>query len=104
MPGSNKDFSYSLRPLPGAAKRAYSVNHGAGRRMSRTQATKTRNRREIDDAYRAAGILVNSDGRVPIDEAAPAYKPTREGVGCGVAAGLAEIQYELWPLASIKGM
>jgi len=104
IPGSNKDFSYILRPLPGAAKSAYSVNHGAGRRMSRTQATKTLNRREIDDAYRAAGILVNSDGRVPIDEAAPAYKPSREVVGCVVAAGLAEIQYELWPLASIKGM
>ena len=104
IPGSNKDFSYILRPLAGAEKSAYSVNHGAGRRMSRTQATKTLDRRAIDAEYRDAGITVNADGHVPIDEAAPAYKSAREVVGCVVAAGLAEVQFELWPLASVKGV
>ncbi|MDQ6824038.1 MAG: RtcB family protein, partial [Candidatus Eremiobacteraeota bacterium] len=85
------------------AKSAYSVNHGAGRRLSRTTAVRTLNQRAIDDEYREAGILVNTDGRVPIDEAAPCYKSSREVIDCVVSAGLATVEYELWPLASLKG-
>jgi tRNA-splicing ligase RtcB len=73
IPGSNKDWSYVLRPEAGAVRSGYSVNHGAGRRMSRGEAGRTLNQRKIDDEYAAAGILVNVDGRVPIDEAAPCY-------------------------------
>ncbi len=32
IPGSNRDYSYILRPEAGAVKSGYSVNHGAGRR------------------------------------------------------------------------
>ncbi|MGB7925049.1 MAG: RtcB family protein [Pyrinomonadaceae bacterium] len=103
IPGSNKDYSYILRPLPGAQKSGYSVNHGAGRRLSRGEATHTLSQRTIDDEYRAAGILVNIDGRVPLDEAAPAYKSSEEVVRAVVAAGLAEVVRKLWPLASLKG-
>ncbi|HEY7410079.1 MAG TPA: RtcB family protein [Vicinamibacteria bacterium] len=39
IPGSMGDASYVLRPLPGAARSLYSVNHGAGRRKSRTAAS-----------------------------------------------------------------
>jgi len=103
IPGSNMDFSFILRPLPGAVKSAYSVNHGAGRRMSRTQAVKTLDRRATDRRYQEAGILVNADGRVPIDESAPCYKSSREVVDSVCDAGLAQIEYELWPVASLKG-
>jgi tRNA-splicing ligase RtcB (3'-phosphate/5'-hydroxy nucleic acid ligase) len=103
IPGSNKDFSYILRPLAGAVKSGYSVNHGAGRRLSRSAASRTLSQRTIDDEYKAAGILVNTDGRVPLDEAAPAYKSSAEVVRAVVEAGLAEIEYTLWPLASLKG-
>jgi tRNA-splicing ligase RtcB len=103
IPGSNKDYSYILRPLAGAAKSGYSVNHGAGRRLSRGEANRTLSQRAIDDEYKAAGILVNIDGRVPLDEAAPAYKSSEEVVRAVVEANLAEIQYTLWPLASLKG-
>jgi tRNA-splicing ligase RtcB len=103
IPGSNKDYSYILRPLPGAEKSGFSVNHGAGRRLSRGEATRTLSQRAIDDEYRAAGILVNIDGRVPLDEAAPAYKSSEEVVRAVVEAGLAEVQHKLWPLASLKG-
>ena len=103
IPGSNMDFSFILRPLEGALKSAYSVNHGAGRRMSRTQAVKTLDRRETDRRYKDAGILVNADGRVPIDESAPCYKSSREVVDYVCDAGLAEIEFELWPVASLKG-
>ncbi|MGH9943375.1 MAG: RtcB family protein [Pyrinomonadaceae bacterium] len=103
IPGSNKDWSYILRPLEGARKSGYSVNHGAGRRLSRGAAVRELSQRQIDDEYREAGILVNTDGRVPLDEAAPCYKPAAEVVRAVVEAGLAEIEHQLWPLASLKG-
>ena len=103
IPGSNKDYSYILRPLPGAVKSGFSVNHGAGRRLSRGEASRTLSQRTMDDEYRAAGILVNVDGRVPLDEAAPAYKSSEEVVRAVVEAGLAEVEHKLWPLASLKG-
>jgi tRNA-splicing ligase RtcB len=104
IPGSNKDWSYILRPLAGAVNSGYSVNHGAGRRLSRGEANRTLSQRQIDDEYAEAGILVNTDGRVPLDEAAPAYKPAEEVVAAVVGAGLAEIEHRLWPLASLKGV
>lgn len=104
IPGSNKDWSYILRPLAGAVRSGYSVNHGAGRRMSRGEASRTLSQRVIDDEYREAGIVVNADGRVPLDEAAPCYKPAEEVIAAVVGAGLAEIEHRLWPLASLKGI
>jgi tRNA-splicing ligase RtcB len=103
IPGSNKDWSYVLRPRQGAVRSGYSVNHGAGRRMSRGEAARSLSQRAIDDEYAAAGILVNVDGHVPIDEAAPCYKSAAEVVNAVVGAGLAEVEYSLWPLASLKG-
>jgi tRNA-splicing ligase RtcB (3'-phosphate/5'-hydroxy nucleic acid ligase) len=104
IPGSNKDFSYVLRPLPNAMKSGYSVNHGAGRRLSRSQANKTLSQRSVDDEYAAAGILVNVDGHVPLDESSECYKSSEEVLQAVLDAGLAEIQYKLWPLASLKGV
>ncbi|HKG14318.1 MAG TPA: RtcB family protein [Pyrinomonadaceae bacterium] len=103
IPGSNKDWSYILRPLAGAELSGFSVNHGAGRRISRGEANRTLSQREMDDEYREAGVVVNTDGRVPLDEAAPCYKPSEEVVAAVVGAGLAEIEHSLWPLASLKG-
>ena len=103
IPGSNRDRSFVLRPAAGAVRSLYSVNHGAGRRMSRTAALRDLDRKTVEDDYRAAGIIVNDNGRVPIDEAGPAYKPTREVVDAVVGAGLATVEYELRPLASLKG-
>jgi tRNA-splicing ligase RtcB len=103
IPGSNKDYSYILRPLPGAVESGFSVNHGAGRRLSRGEAMRRFSQRQMDDEYRAAGILVNLDGRVPLDEAGPAYKSSREVVAAVVDAGLARVEHELWPLSSLKG-
>jgi tRNA-splicing ligase RtcB (3'-phosphate/5'-hydroxy nucleic acid ligase) len=104
IPGSNKDWSYILRPLEAAVNSGYSVNHGAGRRLSRGEATRTLSQRAIDDEYREAGVVVNADGRVPLDEAAPAYKSSQEVIEAVVGAGLARIEHRLWPLASLKGV
>jgi tRNA-splicing ligase RtcB (3'-phosphate/5'-hydroxy nucleic acid ligase) len=103
IPGSNKDWSYILRPAEGAVNSGFSVNHGAGRRLSRGEASRSLNQRQIDDEYREAGIVVNTNGRVPLDEAAPAYKSSQEVIEAVVEAGLATVEYTLWPLASLKG-
>ena len=103
IPGSNQDSSFVLRPAAGAVQSLYSVNHGAGRRMSRSAALRQLDRRAIEDEYRAAGILVNANGRVPLDEAGPAYKSAREVVDAVVDAGLATVEHTLRPLASLKG-
>jgi tRNA-splicing ligase RtcB (3'-phosphate/5'-hydroxy nucleic acid ligase) len=103
IPGSNKDYSYILRPRAGAAASGYSVNHGAGRRLSRGEASRSLSQSAMDREYREAGVLVNLNGRVPLDEAAPAYKSAREVVQAVVDAGLAVVEHELWPLASLKG-
>ena len=102
IPGSNKDWSYILRPSEGAVRSGYSVNHGAGRRLSRGEATRSLSQSKIDKEYREAGVLVNTDGRVPLDEAAPCYKPAEEVITAVVEAGLATVEYRLWPLASLK--
>ncbi len=103
IPGSNMDFSYILRPLPGAVKSAFSVNHGAGRRMSRGAAIRDLSQEAINAQYRAAGIPVNVEAPVPIDEAAPCYKIAHEVISAVVGAGLARVEYALWPLSSLKG-
>ena len=103
IPGSNRDYSYILRPLPGALKSGYSVNHGAGRRMSRGEALRKLDQHKVDEQYRREGILVNLDGRVPLDESAQCYKSAEEVIDAVAAAGLARVEHRLWPLCSIKG-
>jgi tRNA-splicing ligase RtcB len=104
IPGSNLDLSFVLRPLPGAAASGYSVNHGAGRRLSRSAALRQLDQREMDARYHGQGILVNADGRVPLDEAGPAYKSSEEVVAAVVGAGLARVEHRLRPLASLKAV
>jgi len=103
IPGSNKDYSYVLRPKEGTVHSAYSVNHGAGRRLSRSAAKNALDQRTTDRMYKAAGIVVNTDGRVPLEEAASAYKSSQAVIEAVVQANLAEVEYSLLPLASIKG-
>ena len=59
--------------------------------------------RKVDEQYRRDQILVNLDGRVPLDESSHCYKSAEEVVAAVVAAGLARVEHTLWPLASIKG-
>ena len=103
IPGSNRDHSYILRPLAGASRSGYSVNHGAGRRISRGEAVRLLDQRKVNEQYRRDGVLVNLDGEVPLDESSACYKRCEEVVDAVVAAGLAEVQHTLWPLASLKG-
>lgn len=103
IPGSNRDYSYILRPLAGAVRSGYSVNHGAGRRMSRGEAMRQLDQRKVNEQYKRDDILVNLDGDVPLDESSACYKRAEEVVRAVVDAGLATIEHTLWPLASLKG-
>jgi hypothetical protein len=89
---------YRLRHDLGALARRLRPSDAAARQYAR----KHLNVRQIEKDYRDAGIVVNTDNRVPIDESGPCYKPARQVVECVVNAGLAQIEYELLPLTSLK--
>jgi tRNA-splicing ligase RtcB len=103
IPGSMGDSSFVLRPLPGAARSLYSVNHGCGRRKSRTAARREISQAAADRRLKELGVMVNAGGRVPIDESPDCYKPAAEVIRAVTEAGLAEVEVELRPVASIKG-
>jgi tRNA-splicing ligase RtcB (3'-phosphate/5'-hydroxy nucleic acid ligase) len=103
IPGSNRDYSYVLRPGAHAQLSGYSVNHGAGRRMSRGEAIRVLSQEKVNEQYARDKILVNLDGEVPLDEASACYKPSRDVIEAVTGAGLASIECTLWPLASLKG-
>lgn len=88
LPGNPRDGSSVMVALPGAERSTYSVNHGAGRRMSRTKAKKDLDQQSID-----AGLLeqdVMSNCRVyPKDEAPDAYKNFEDVLSSVHQAGLA---------------
>jgi len=69
---------------------------------SRNAARKAFKQAEVNAAYRDAGIVVNTDGVVPIDESKDVYKSSHEVVEAVTRAGLATIEHELVPLASIE--
>lgn len=103
VPGSMGDTSYVLRPLPGAARCLYSVNHGCGRCRSRKAARREIPQAEADRRLRELGVMVNAGGRVPVDESPACYKSAEAVVGALVEADLASVETRLFPLASIKG-
>lgn len=103
IPGSNRDKSFILRPEPGAVKSGFSVNHGAGRRLSRGEAKRVLSQEKVNEQYRRDGIVVNTDLEVPLDESDACYKSSEEVVRAVVDAGLARVEETLFPLASLKG-
>jgi len=103
IPGSMGDSSFILRPLPGAARCLYSVNHGCGRRKSRSAARREITQAQADTQMRERGVMVNAGSHVPIDESPDCYKPAEDVIRAVTEAGLAEVEVRLTPLASIKG-
>lgn len=88
LPGNPAAGSSVMVAEPGAALSCYSVNHGAGRRMSRTAATRTLDQREIDRDMAERDIMTNCR-QYPIDEAPGAYKDFDEVLRSVTLAGLA---------------
>jgi len=88
LPGNPAAGSAVMVANEGAKLSAYSVNHGAGRAMSRTKASKELDQRTIDEQLHAADILSNCR-KYPIDEAPAAYKDFQEALRSVETANLA---------------
>lgn len=67
---------------------AFSINHGAGRRMGRRQAFRELNQAAIDREFHARDLLSNCRA-YPRDEAPDAYKDFGETLRSVEVAGLA---------------
>lgn len=89
LPGNPRDGSSVMVALPGAELAAYSINHGAGRIMSRTKAKKVLDQQAIDAGLSEHDVLSNCR-EYPRDEAPDAYKDFQQVLSSVRAAGLAE--------------
>ncbi|HPA27994.1 MAG TPA: RtcB family protein, partial [Acidobacteriota bacterium] len=115
IPGSMGSFSYLLAGIEENDRALCSTNHGAGRRMSRTQAAgKVRHRdgkvlREgaiTDEEFNRSmeGITLICENRHTIKEEAPqAYKDIDEVIRVVEGAKLAKVVAKMRPLAVLKG-
>ena len=81
-----------------------SAVHGAGRSISRHEALRRWQGRQIVDELAARGILVRSPSARGVAEEAPgAYKDVRAVVDAAEQAGLARKVARLLPIICIKG-
>ena len=81
-----------------------SACHGAGRRMSRRQATRTWKGRGVIDELADRGIVIRSPSKRGVAEEAPgAYKDVDAVVDASHAAGLASRVARLLPIVCVKG-
>lgn len=105
IPGSMGTASYVLQGASGSMTKSFGSScHGAGRRMSRTQARKETSAAIVRDELREQGIVINASSNKGISEEAPlAYKDVDEVVNVVHEAGLARKVARLRPLAVIKG-
>jgi tRNA-splicing ligase RtcB len=103
--GSMGTASYVLAGTRASESRAFSsACHGAGRAMSRHQAQRTWQGRQVIDQLAARGILVRSPSASGVAEEAPgAYKSVDAVVDAADAAGLARKVARLEPLVCVKG-
>ncbi|MGR9037172.1 MAG: RtcB family protein, partial [Gammaproteobacteria bacterium] len=103
--GSMGTGSYVLCGSKESEHRAFnSACHGAGRAMSRHQATKLWRGRELVDQLANQGIIIRSPSLRGIAEEAPlAYKDVGAVVDAAHRAGLAHKVARLEPLICIKG-
>ena len=101
LPGNPRDGSVVMVAKAGAERTAWSVNHGAGRRMGRKHAARTLDQKAVDADFDASDILSNCR-KYPIDEAPDAYKNFPEVLRSVESAGLAETVAKLQARFVIK--
>jgi tRNA-splicing ligase RtcB (3'-phosphate/5'-hydroxy nucleic acid ligase) len=105
IPGNMGSGSYVLVGQPKAMEETFgSACHGAGRLMSRTQATKKARGRSIARELSAQGILVMAGSKGTLGEEMPeAYKNVQDVVQVMHEAGIAKKVAKLKAIACIKG-
>jgi tRNA-splicing ligase RtcB len=102
IPGSMETGSAILFAKEGAKDSLYSVNHGAGRRLSRNKAKQTLDQKDTDLRMGKLGVILNTRN-TPLDESGPCYKDLEQVLGAVELAGLAHVEKRLRPIACIKG-
>ena len=105
IPGSMGTASYVLAGATGSMLNSFgSTCHGAGRRMSRRQATKEVRGDELLKELNAHGIVIQAGSMRGLAEEAPAaYKDVHSVVDVVDEAGIARKIARLRPVAVIKG-
>jgi tRNA-splicing ligase RtcB len=105
VPGDMGRYSYVLAGRPGAMAHAFgSTCHGAGRRMSRTQAVRETRGRDLVAELRTAGVTVRYEGRDTLrEETSEAYKDVADVVRVVEGADLARRVARLRPFLVVKG-
>ena len=88
LPGNPRDGSAVMVADEGAAESCYSVNHGAGRVLSRRHAKRVLKQEVVDADLDSHDVLSNCR-RYPLDEAPAAYKDFNEVLRSVKLAGLA---------------
>ena len=103
--GSMGTSSYVLAGTSRGMTEAFgSACHGAGRSMSRNEASRRWRGREVVDELAGRGILIRSPSQRGVAEEAPgAYKDVGEVVDAADRAGLARKVARLEPLVCVKG-
>ena len=103
--GSMGTGSYVLAGTRESEARSFSsACHGAGRAMSRHQALRNWNGRQVVDELAQRGILIRSPSMRGVAEEAPdAYKNVTAVVDAAEAAGLARKVARLEPMICVKG-
>jgi tRNA-splicing ligase RtcB len=103
--GSMGTGSYVLAGVAASEARAWSsASHGAGRAMSRHQALRQWQGRQLVDALRERGILIRTRSMRGVAEEAPgAYKDVDRVAEATEGAGLARRVAFLRPIACVKG-
>ncbi|MFO7951665.1 MAG: RtcB family protein [Bacillota bacterium] len=102
IPGSMGTASFVTRAEPGVEKIYNSVNHGAGRVLSRKAAKREISVSALKD--RLAGVILSGRSyKAYLDEAPQAYKDIDMVVDTFVEIGLSRKVARLLPLAVIKG-
>ncbi len=102
--GSMETGSYLLVGTAGAAAAWASTAHGSGRSLSRHQATRRWNGRELQQELGRRGIYVRSASpRALAEEAGGAYKDIDAVVEAAELAGLSRRVARFRPLGNVKG-
>jgi tRNA-splicing ligase RtcB len=101
VPGSMGTSSFIMAGTQQASETYYSINHGAGRAMSRGEAKRTISEQEFQQ--KMGEIIYNKPFRVIADEAPQAYKDINLVIETLVEAGISQKVARLEPLAVIKG-
>ena len=105
IPGDMGRASYVLVGTQEALEESFgSVCHGAGRLMSRTQARKGRQSKDVVAQLKARGVIARASSREGLTEEVPeAYKPIDKVIEAVKNAGLARPVARLKPIGVVKG-